>query len=330
MSQLSPVIPQSGSAPLGDPLNGVVRIGTDCSGIEAPLQALQPLGISHHHVFSSDIDKYAIQSINANYDPDIIFGDITKRDTNDVPDIDIYVCGFPCQAFSIAGKRKGFEDTRGNVFWSCLEVIKEKEPKLFILENVKGLLNHDKGRTFKRIIEELESLEDYTVHYQVLNTKNYGIPQSRSRVFIIGFRVDIQIEPFSFPQPLEMNDLADYIDESDCSSRHLPPRVAKVDYMSKLPENSKFVDFSLYGNSTFPNSDTVCSCICRKSEMWCVPKSRFATCGELLTLQGFPEDFNQVVSNTQMKRQIGNSMSVNVLKEIFKECFKAVRDPLID
>jgi DNA (cytosine-5)-methyltransferase 1 len=299
---------------------GTLRIGTDCSGIEAPIQALEQLGIPFQHVFCSDIDKYVIQSIKANYNPEIIFGDITEREIKDVPDIDIYICGFPCQTFSLAGDRKGFEDKRGNVFFKCLEVIQEKEPKIFILENVKGLLNHDKGNTFQRIMSELESLDNYEVQWELLNTKDYGIPQSRNRVFIIGFRTDIQEEPFSFPKPLELlSPLSSYVDNGDNSSSNVPPRIKKVDYMSKIPKDSLFVDFSLYGHSTFPNSDKICPCICRKSELWCVPKSRFANCREMLLLQGFPDNFKQVVSNTQLKRQIGNSMTVNVLKEIFKE-----------
>lgn len=300
----------------------VLRIGTDCSGIEAPIQALQQLGIKHQHIFSSDIDKYVLQSIEANYTPKIIFDDISKRDINNVPEIDIYIAGFPCQAFSLAGDRKGFEDKRGNVFFSCLEVILEKEPKIFILENVKGLLNHDKGRTFEHIMNELNTLESYTVYWELLNTKDYGIPQSRQRVFIVGIRTDIQEEPFSFPEPIEMNNLIDYVDNLDNNSRPIPPRIVKDNYMSKIPKKSVFVDFSLYGHSTFPNSDKVCSCICRKSEIWCVPKGRFANCKELLSLQGFPTNFKQVVSNTQLKRQIGNSMSVNVLQELFKKCFE--------
>lgn len=302
-----------------------IRIGTDCSGIEAPIQALIQLGISHKHIFSSDIDKYVIESIKANYKPDIIFGDITNRNIKEVPDIDIYVCGFPCQSFSLAGQRKGFDDERGNIFFSCLEIIFKKEPKIFILENVKGLLNHDKGQTFKRIKDELSSLENYTVYWELLNTKDYGIPQNRERLYIIGLRTDIQTEPFFFPKKKVMDSLSSYIDETDKRTHNIPPRITKTNYMSKIPKNSVFVDFSLYGRSTFPKADTICSCICRKSEFWCVSNNRYANIPELLSLQGFPTDFKQVVSNTQMKRQIGNSMSVNVLAEIFKECFKSAR-----
>ncbi len=162
---------------IDEPFYTKLRVGTDCSGIEAPIQALRQLYIPFKHVFSSDIDKYCIQSIKANYDPEIIFGDkdgpypegdITKRNIQDVPDIDLYVCGFPCQPFSMAGERQGFKDKRGNVFWSCLEVIERKQPKYFILENVKGLLSHNKenkkdkyGNTFKVIWKELLELEKY-------------------------------------------------------------------------------------------------------------------------------------------------------------------------
>ena len=303
----------------------LVRIGTDCSGIEAPIQALKKLGISHKHMFSSDIDKYVIQSIKANYKPEIIFGDITNRNIKEVPNIDIYVCGFPCQSFSLAGQRKGFDDERGIIFFSCLEVIFKKEPKIFILENVKGLINHDKGKTFKIIIDELTSLENYTVYWELLNTKDYGIPQNRERLFIIGIRIDVQTEPFVFPKKKIMKSLLSYIDESDKRIDNIPPRITKSNYMSKIPKNSVFVDFSLYGRSTFPNADIICSCICSKSEFWCVSKDRYANTNELLSLQGFPTDFKKVVSNTQIKRQVGNSMSVNVLVEIFKECFKSIK-----
>lgn len=124
----------------------MIRVGTDCSGIEAPIQALKQLGIPHKHVFSCEIDKYARESILANYKPEILFTDMTKRKTKDTPDIDLYVCGFPCQSFSMAGLREGVDDPRGTIFWQCLKVIKHKLPRVFILENVKGLLTINEGK----------------------------------------------------------------------------------------------------------------------------------------------------------------------------------------
>ncbi len=196
-----------------------LRIGTDCSGIEAPVQALIQLGIQFRHVFSSEIDKFCIKSIKSNYSPEIIFGDpegpfpdgdITKRDLKHVPDIDLYVCGFPCQPFSTIGQRKGFDDRRGNVFWSCLKLIEFKRPKYFILENVKGLLSHDKqhkrdrfGRTWDTIWNALSGLEKfgYVVKWRVLNTRDYGIPQNRERVFILG----VHGRDFEWPKKIEMD-----------------------------------------------------------------------------------------------------------------------------
>ena len=199
----------------------MLRVGTDCSGIEAPIQALKQLKIPFRHVFSSEIDKYCIESIKANYKPEIIFGDkegdfpegdIRKRNIKDVPDIDLYVCGFPCQPFSQAGERRGLDDERGNVFFSCLKVIKEKQPKYFILENVKGLVSNDKGRTFRIIIKKLSTLEKYgyIIKYKVLNTRDYGIPQNRERLFIVGTK-----ENFEWPKKKKMKPLYKFIDFTD-------------------------------------------------------------------------------------------------------------------
>jgi DNA (cytosine-5)-methyltransferase 1 len=134
--------------------------------------------------------------IPSNYDPEILYGDpngpypdgdIRNRNPKTIPDIDLYVCGFPCQPFSIAGPQKGFGHKSGNVFFSCLEVIKEKQPKYFILENVRGLIHHQKGSTWQIITDELEKLSKigYEVKYKILNTKDYGIPQNRERIFIV-------------------------------------------------------------------------------------------------------------------------------------------------
>jgi DNA (cytosine-5)-methyltransferase 1 len=313
--------------------NNILRVGTDCSGIEAPIQALLQLNIPFIHKFSSDIDKYVIKSIKANYHPEIIFGDpdgpfpigdITKRDIKDVPDIDLYVAGFPCQPFSSAGKRKGFNDSRGNVFWSCLEVIKMKKPKYFILENVRGLLSHDKehkkdkyGRTWKTIWGEMEQLESlgYSVKWKLLNTRDYGIPQNRNRIFIVG----IKGSDFKWPEEVEMDDIKNYVDWTDNKCSSIPPRIMKSKYLEKIKVNSMFVDFSFYGYSTFPNSDKFCSCISAKSELWCVPQKRLINTKELLRLQGFDQTFIQVVSYNRIKSQVGNSMSVNILKCLMKQ-----------
>ncbi len=133
----------------------------------------------------SEIDRYAIEIYQKHFPEHKNYGDITKIKPNKLPDFDLLVGGFPCQAFSIAGKRKGFEDTRGTLFFDIARILRSKKPRLILLENVKGLLSHDNGNTFKTIISTLTKL-GYDIQWQVLNSKNFGVPQNRERVFIIG------------------------------------------------------------------------------------------------------------------------------------------------
>ncbi len=287
-----------------------IKIGTDCSGIEAPIQALINLQIPFEHIFSSEIEPNCIKSINANYRPNILFSDITSRDIRAVPDIDLYVCGFPCQPFSSLGKRDGAADERGTVFYSCLKVLRKKKPKYFVLENVRGILSIHGGLFFRKIIQLLS--RGYRVSWNLLNTKDYGIPQSRPRVYIVGIREDLDIS-FKWPEKRDCTPLSHFIDRYDNHTEEPPKKLEKV---RNLPKRSVFIDIG-YVNTSFPNSDRFCPCIIANSKIWCVPMKRTANMRELLALQGFPVDFKQVVSDTQMKKQIGNSMSVCVLEAIF-------------
>ena len=304
-----------------------LRIGTDCSGIEAPIQALRQLGIPHRHVWSSDIDKFCIQSIKANYDPERLYGDlngpypdgdITKRDHSILPDIDLYVCGFPCQPFSIAGYRKGIEDKRGNVFWSCLDVIKLKQPKYFILENVKGLLSHDKenkkdkyGRTWSIIWNEIQGLEEfgYDVKWKVMNTRDYGIPQNRERVYIVG----IKTKNFKLPEKTIMDNIEKYVDWSE-KKENLPSYI--IEHLSIVVPNCVFLNNSFRRNPHV-NSEKYCSTITTTNRYWCIPCKRPMTINESLKLQGFSY-FQIDINKQQIFKQIGNSMSVNVVKAVLK------------
>jgi DNA (cytosine-5)-methyltransferase 1 len=295
----------------------MIRVGTDCSGIEAPIQALQQLGIPFRHVFSCDIDKYVVESIKANYKPEIIFGDMKKRKLSQVPDIDLYVCGFPCQPFSIAGSREGTDDPRGTIFWQCLKVIKKKLPKVFILENVKGILSINDGETFEEIIKSLKKIKKYNIYWNVLNTRDYGIPQNRERVFIVGIREDQDIN-FLWPNKKPMDDIKNYVDWNDTEKDKPTVRIKTL--LKNIPKDSVFIDTS-FAKAKFPNSNNYCPCLNTKNDFWCVPLKRYINTKELLSLQGFPKNFNQVVSKTQMKKQIGNSMSVNFLKELFKKIY---------
>ena len=309
-------------------MNTPFKIGTDCSGIEAPLEAFRQLindgelpFTNIEHSFSSEIDKWCVKSIKANYSPKIIYDDMTVRDNTKTPYVDLYVCGFPCQPFSIAGKRLGLKDMRGNVIQSCIDYIQTQYPKYFILENVKGLLTHEKGETWKIIQEMLKSLNSYTTSFSILNTKDFGIPQNRERLFIVGVRKDIK-ENYIFPLPFTGDKLIkDYIDVSDTHNDPIRKDVILCGMLDKIPRDSVFVDFS-FKKYHYPKSNEFCPCITADSRTWCVPMRRYANINERFSLQGFQNKYwKQVVSDTQMKRQIGNSMSVNVLKELIKMFF---------
>lgn len=162
-----------------------LRVVSLFSGIGGFEEGLNLSGLPFKVVFASEIDKFAQQSYGANFDSSVMVGDITKISETEIPDHDLLVGGFPCQAFSIAGQRKGFEDTRGTLFFDVLRILKEKRPKYFLLENVKNLVSHDSGETFRVILDSLSEL-DYVIDFTVLNSKDFEVPQSRERTFICG------------------------------------------------------------------------------------------------------------------------------------------------
>lgn len=195
--------------------NGVVRIGTSFSGIGAIEHAFAKLGIRHKIMFAGDIDTNCKKSYFANYEIS------EKQWHTDVHDfdakpyngkIDLFVGGAPCQAFSLRGKHGGFEDTRGTLFREFARIVMECNPKVFIFENVKGLLSHDKGRTWKVIKETFEKDCKYDVHFQILNGRDFGIPQSRERLFCVGFK---KTTNFTFPTPIPLEKTVyDFLQES--------------------------------------------------------------------------------------------------------------------
>lgn len=300
----------------------MIRIGTDCSGIEAPLQALRRMGVPFRHVFSCEKDPHCQESIKANYHPERFDTDMTTRPVRSLPAIDLYVCGFPCQPFSLAGKRQGIHDEhdRGTIFEYCLEVIRTLRPKCFLLENVKGLITIDGGHTFEAILTSLKKLK-YHVTWKVLNTKDYGIPHQRERLYIIGLLSDM---PYHWPEPCRMKSIGSYLDHSDREPQPIPDFMKRAQMIDQLPQNSCFVDIG-YPHHNFPNSDLFSPCITAQANLWCVPYQRRATVKECLALQGFPKTFVQVVSDRQLKKQLGNSMSVNVLEAIFSTLIPMVR-----
>lgn len=239
----------------------------------------------------SEIDKYAIQIYQSKFPEHKNYGDCTKINVQELPDFDLLVGGFPCQAFSIAGKRRGFDDTRGTLFFDIARILKEKRPRNFILENVKGLLSHDNGRTFKTIISTLTEL-GYCVEWQVLNAKNFGVPQNRERVFIVGHLGGIP-ERKVFPITSTNDSHIKYT----TMSRQQQDRTVSPEGISPC----------LASNTTF--------------DKWNVDngvKIRRLTPLECERLMGYPDGWTEGLSDTQRYKTLGNGIVSNVVEEVVK------------
>ena len=304
----------------------MIKIGTDCSGIEAPIEALQNIckkyKLSYSHEFSSDISEYVFEYINNNHKPKILFNDMTKRNVKDIPNIDIYVSGFPCQPFSRANKFKTPVDPRLNLFEDCLKVISNKLPKFFILENVKTLVTLNNGSYFNDIIKRLENFNEYSIYYKVINSKDMGIPQSRDRLYIIGVLNKDKKNEFSFPNDKEMKNIRDFVDWSNESKNEI--KESNKELFQNIPHDSVFIDTG-FRTAKFPNTNKWAPCITAQPNMWCVPLKRKASVKEYFWLQGFnPDNKNITLSDHRMKILIGNSMTVNVIEELLTNGLKSI------
>lgn len=275
-----------------------------------------------YNVFSSEIDKFSIKTYKANFG-ETPNGDITKIDAKDIPDHDILVGGFPCQAFSQAGLKKGFEDTRGTLFFDIERIIKEKKPKAFLLENVKNLKNHDKGKTFK-IIEKSLKNAGYTVFNKVLKARDFGVPQNRERIYIVGFRNDLNIKDFRFPEPLNIETSVGDILEKDVDEKYTISDKLWAGHQRRKKEHK--LKGNGFGYSLFNKDSEYTNTISARyykdgSEILIEQKNknpRKLIPREAARLQGFPEEFIIPVSDTQAYKQFGNSVAVPVIYAIAK------------
>jgi DNA (cytosine-5)-methyltransferase 1 len=271
-------------------------------------------------VFSSEIDKYAKQTYEANFH-EIPHGDITKINEKDIAKHDIVLAGFPCQAFSVAGKKLGFEDTRGTLFFEVARIIQYHKPKVVFLENVKGFVGHDKGNTFKVVRNTLESL-GYRVFAQVLNARDFGLPQNRERIYIVCF-LDHSID-FEFPKPscndVKVGDiLLPKVDDKYTISDKLWAGHQRRKKEHKAKGNG-------FGYCLFDENSSYTSTISARyykdgSEILIAQKNknpRKITPREAARLQGFDDTFVIPVSDTQSYKQFGNSVSVPVIRAIAK------------
>lgn len=284
------------------------------------------LGFEAHgcvNVFSSEWDVHAQKMYEANFG-EIPFGDINAIAPDRIPDHDILLAGFPCQPFSIAGKQLGFEDTRGTLFFNIESILAEKKPKAFLLENVKCLMTHDKGRTFSVILKHLE-VQGYHVHHVIFNTLNFGLPQKRERVYIVGFLDPIE---FSFPKPpmtykplSEVLEPDHEVDRSYFLSEHIKQK--RWGAVKSDPPLPSIWHENIGGNiSVLPYS-----CALRAGGSYnylVVNGERRLTGREMLRLQGFPSWFKIPLPYSQVRKVVGNSVSVPVIEAIAGQMIKAL------
>ena len=276
-------------------------------------------------VFSSELNKFSAKTYHANFG-ETPEGDITKIDAKDIPDHDILVGGFPCQAFSQAGLKRGFDDARGTMFFEIARILKEKRPKAFLLENVKNLRGHDHGKTFETITTILDGL-GYDVHAEVLAAKDFGVPQNRERIYIVGFdRVQVpNYADFSFPVPLKTATRLGDILETNVDDKYTISDMLWQGHQRRKLDNAaagKGFGYSLF-NEDSAYANTISARYYKDgSEILIEQKGknpRKLTPREAARLQGFPEDYIIPVSDTQAYKQFGNSVAVPVVNAVAKQ-----------
>lgn len=283
--------------------------------------------VGGHCVFSSEFDENACKTYEANFG-EHPSGDITKIEAKDIPDFDILLGGFPCQAFSIIGKKEGFDnETCGTLFFDIERILKEKRPKAFMLENVRNLTAHDKGNTFKVIKNHLAAL-GYNVYAKVLNALDYGVPQKRERIIIVGFLDNVF---FSFPDPIpttQRKTLKDIL-ETDVDEKYFVKSCIRQSRLMRLKDPNypkPYISHENMAGSVTPHPYSSCLRAGASANYILINDERRPTERELLRIQGFPDDFKIVVSYGHIKHQTGNSVAVPVIKAVAKQMIKALKD----
>ncbi len=293
-------------------------------------------------LFTSEWDKAAQRTYEANFG-EVPFGDITKEEIkNFIPeDFDVLCAGFPCQAFSIAGRRGGFEDTRGTLFFDVAEIIRKKKPKAIFLENVKGLRNHDKGKTLSTILNVLRNDLGYFVpEPQIMNAKEFGVPQNRERIFIVGFSKETGINNFEYPDPVKLPVSFSQVKENYTVSAKY---YLSTQYLKTLQEHRKRHEskgngfgFEIIPDEGIANAVVVGGMGRERNLVYdhrledFTPKTKIKgevnregirkmTPREWARLQGFPENFRIVVADASAYKQFGNSVAVPAIQATAKK-----------
>lgn len=333
--------------PFPEPTNPKFKFIDLFAGIGGFRMALQNL--NGKCVYTSEWDEYSKKTYSANFG-EVPFGDITLKSTkNFIPKkFDILCAGFPCQAFSIAGRRGGFEDTRGTLFFDVAEILKIHKPKAFFLENVKGLRNHDKGKTLETILNVLRNdLGYYVPEPQIINAKDFGVPQNRERIFIVGFRKDLKISEFNYPKPTNPNtQIKDIIEKNEVSVKYYLS-TQYLDTLRKHKERHKSKGNG-FGFEIKKMDGIATTIVCggmgkernllidnRLTNFKPVTKIkgevnregiRKMTPREWARLQGYPDNFKIIVSDVQAYKQFGNSVAVPAIQATAKQIIKTLEE----
>ncbi len=287
-------------------------------GLRYPLTELE----NTECVFSSEIDLKAIETYYQNFG-DIPKGDITKINPKDIPDHDLLLGGFPCQPFSFAGKKNGFDDERGKLIYSVIDILKIKKPKYFILENVKGFVSKKNFSNFLFVISEIEKI-GYKINWKILNSKNFGLPQNRERIYIVG---KIGINKIILPNDLNIktslfNILETKVDDKYTISNKLweGHKIRKVKNLNKgygfgykiFDENSEYV--STLSRRYYKDGSEILIKQNNKNPRKLTPR-------EVSRLQGFPDNFILNKSDIETYKQMGNAVSINVSREVIRKIY---------
>ncbi|MGZ9413448.1 DNA (cytosine-5-)-methyltransferase [Mycoplasma sp. AC157] len=311
-----------------------------CSGIGGGRLGLELNGLQC--IGHSEIEENTAETYKLLFNDDKNFGDLTKIKARDLPDFDFVIAGFPCQTFSIVGKREGLEDERGQIIYHIIRILKEKQTKYFILENVKGLINHDKGKTFEIIKNELQNA-GYNIFYKVLNTKDFGIPHSRERIYIVGFKNNLNILNFEFPQEKEkIYNFNNFIDKNNTNILETNNKTF-LKYLGH-PYNQNL--YSINDILKWENTviDTRQSDLRKYNEIF--PTLRKGRHGllyiqnkqikklngyEALLLQVFPKEIVEKakkmnLNNNKLLSQAGNAMTVTVIQKIASKMLTIIRE----
>ena len=289
-------------------------------------------------VFSCEIDPHAARTYQANHGDDPL-SDITAINPNKIPNLDILLAGFPCQAFSIAGRKGGFEDTRGTLFFNVAEILKIKKPRAFLLENVKGLTMHRGGKTLSTILNVLKTL-GYNVKWEILNSKDFGVPQNRERIYIVGFKKSANL--FTFPsieKTTKLKKILEYQPVSpkfylsrryyDTLKKHRKRHEDKGNgYGYMVLDTDGVANAIVVGGMGRERNLIVDKKVKNHSEFRTYPKQinrdfvRSLTPREWARLHGYPDSFKFPVSDTQAYKQLGNSVTVPVIHSLAKRIIR--------